>query len=150
MSDAKFLKSFERKKLVGNFDLPGGEKKICPVKIVSPVLNVICRETSSDAKYINEPTDFDFNLNYYINYNYKLNYNIYSNVNYNIYITKIVSDIAFRSLLKSIKIIATDWSGTEEERNKRTESEATSLQTIHACLLHYFFANLGGCAFLFT
>ena len=27
MSDAKFLKSFERKKLVGNFDLPGGGKK---------------------------------------------------------------------------------------------------------------------------
>ena len=146
MSDAKFLKSFERKKLVGNFDLPGGEKKICPVKIVSPVLNVICRET----KYIDEPTDFDFNLNYYINYNYKLNYNIYSNVNYNIYITKIVSDIAFPSLLKSIKIIATGWSGTEEERSKRTESEATSLLTIHACLLHNFFANSGGCAFLFT
>ena len=146
MSDAKFLKSFERKKLVGNFDLPGGEKKISPVKIVSPVLNVICRETSSDTKYIDEPTDFDFNLNYYINYNYKLNYNIYSNVNYNIYITKIVSDIAFPSLLKSIKIIATCWSGTEEERSKRTESEATSLLTIHACLLHNFFANLGGCA----
>ena len=27
MSDAKFLKSSERKKLVGNFDLPGGGKK---------------------------------------------------------------------------------------------------------------------------
>ena len=92
------------------------------------------------------PTDFDFNLNYYISYNYKLNYNIYSNVNYNIYITKIVSDIAFPSLLKSINIIATSWSGTEEERSKRIESEATSLPTIHACLLYNFFANLGGCA----
>ena len=37
-------------------------------------------------------------------------------------------------------------SGTEEERSKRIESEATSLPTIHACLLYNFFANLGGCA----
>ena len=84
------------------------------------------------------PTDFDFNLNYYISYNYKLNYNIYSNVNYNIYITKIVSDIAFPSLLKSITIITEGpvrYRRRKKQKNivrsNKNEQYSTSLSSQH-------------------
>ena len=46
------------------------------VRIVFPsFLNVICRETSSDAKDINEPTDLDFNIKYNVSYNHNYNLN---------------------------------------------------------------------------